>query len=275
MFFLLPVFFTAEAASLTVSPSSGSHNNTFTADLIVDGEGKSFNAAQANVTLSDNLQITSLTHGNCGMSFLTTPTVANPSFIGVILGSSSKKCTVYSLMLKPIISGAGSIALSNVSVREYQTARELLSSIKSGTYTLTASGNTQTTTSEQARGTSITDYNVNVKVVSQSNKPLQQSTVILTPQDATGGQEFRVETDENGVAKLTGVPPGMYTMQVTENGKVLSERVINVEGDSPEITFGIEEEEETASPFILIGGMVVGLLLVIGAAWFIFIRKKA
>src|SRR5258708_32823465 len=83
---ILPIH-SAVAASSTIgfSPETGYITKPFTVDVVVNGHGDKFNAAEATVTFSSNLKIKDLTLGNCNFSFLHTPTVQNPSFAGVII----------------------------------------------------------------------------------------------------------------------------------------------------------------------------------------------
>jgi hypothetical protein len=94
----------AASGTIGVSPTSGAIytlSNLFSVDLVIDGHGDAFNAAQATVNVSTGAQIENLILGDCHFSYVTTPTTTDPSFVGVILGGSSKKCTVYTLVLNP------------------------------------------------------------------------------------------------------------------------------------------------------------------------------
>ncbi len=128
----------AASTTMDLSPQSGSYGKPFTVNLVIDGHGDKFNAAQATVALSPNLKIQNLVLGDCNFSFLHTPTIQTPSFAGVILSSSATKCTVYTLTLVPVAKGNGSISLTKASVRRFGDAANVLSSTHNATYTLTA-----------------------------------------------------------------------------------------------------------------------------------------
>ncbi len=75
----------AASTTLAASPSAGLYDGPFTVDLVIDGHGDVFNAAQVKVALSSNLAVKNFALGNCGFSFLHVPSANNPSFAGVIL----------------------------------------------------------------------------------------------------------------------------------------------------------------------------------------------
>src|SRR5258708_18625126 len=87
----------ALAANTTIGPSPeiGSYGKPFTVNMVIDGHGEKFNAAQATVTLSSNLKVKDLTLGDCNFSFLHTPSAQDPSFAGIIISTYSTKCTAY------------------------------------------------------------------------------------------------------------------------------------------------------------------------------------
>jgi|GEM_PF-5962937 len=126
---------------LAASPATGTFQSPFTVDIIIDGHGDVFNAAQAKVVVSLNLAIKNLALGDCSFSFFRTPTVGDPSFAGVLLGSAAQKCTVYTLTLLPLKTGAASLSLRSATVRRYGDAADVLSSIQNGSYTLTVKEN--------------------------------------------------------------------------------------------------------------------------------------
>ena len=126
----------AASTVLAASPSAGLYTTPFRVDLTIDGRGDAFNAAQAKVIASSNLAAENLVLGNCNFSFLQTPSAKDPSFAGVMLGSSAKKCTVYTLTLVPNKTGTASLSLTHATVRRYGDAADVLSSIQNGMYTI-------------------------------------------------------------------------------------------------------------------------------------------
>lgn len=140
-----PTPISGKTASILVSPSSGAFvpGQTFSIDLKVDGGGQAFNAAQAKLSISNNIQVKSLaiTPGDSGgCNFLwanqnKTPTVNDPSFAGAILKSSSLGCTVYTLTLQALSDGIGTVTFVAGSVKSYTTHQEILGSLISGSYT--------------------------------------------------------------------------------------------------------------------------------------------
>src|SRR4051812_16681289 len=91
----------AAGAVIQVSPNTGKYNtgDTFAVSVIADGGGTQFNVAQADVTVSSNLQVQNVVFGDCNFSFVTTPDAGNLNFVGAILGGKSAKCTVYTVTL--------------------------------------------------------------------------------------------------------------------------------------------------------------------------------
>lgn len=117
--------------------ASGSFDRPFQVDVIIDGHGDTFNAAEATVQLSEAVQVEEVVLGDCNLSFLTTPSRGNLSFSGVILSGSAKKCTAYTVMLSPTAKGKASLTFSDAAVRQYGDAADVLSSVKNGSFTLT------------------------------------------------------------------------------------------------------------------------------------------
>lgn len=264
------------ATTMQVTPGSGSYSQAFTIAITINSD-TAFNAAAGNVSLS-NISVSELIFGNCGFSFVTTPTTSNPSFTGVILGGSSKQCTVYTMTIKPTTTGPGGVAISNASVKEAGTAQELLSSTSDGSYSLTASVTSQATlTPTTAPSVGGSDaYTLNVKVVSDNSVPSSNSQVVLQPQSGDAEQPIQVATNQDGVATLDNVPAGVYTLSVTDDtGKKISDKVINVSGNQPVLTFGVQQDKRSFGgvlPIILgIGIMLVALVLF---GWFFFFRKR-
>jgi hypothetical protein len=126
-------------ATIETNPSSQSVSvgDNFTVDVNIAGNGQAFNAAQADVAVSANIEIVSLSEGDCNLSFTsgTTPTVSNPGFAGAILSGSSLSCTAYTLTLKSVSEGIGTVTISNGSVKAYSDSSEIFASSQNGTYT--------------------------------------------------------------------------------------------------------------------------------------------
>jgi hypothetical protein len=207
---LLPLALTpgayAASATMSLSPATGSYDvgNSFSVDLVIDGNGEAFNAAKATVEVSGGLQINDVFLGDCNFSFITTPTATDPSFVGAILGDSSGQCTVYTLSLTPVQSGSGLITLSDVSVKKFGTAEEILQSVQSGTYTLnSATGSssqqdTATSTHSTSTESSIQEIpalesnsglvTAVIKVVDSNNNPISGATVVINPSSSDTDQ---------------------------------------------------------------------------------------
>ncbi len=122
-----------------VSPSSAtvSAGTPFNVDVIVDGGGQAFNAAQATVAVSSGLSVTGLHNPSsnaCNFQYTQTPSVSNPSFAGAIYSSSSTNCNVYTLTLTP--TGDGTVTLTNASIKSYADSSEILSTVQNGTFTV-------------------------------------------------------------------------------------------------------------------------------------------
>ena len=136
-----------KTATISTSPSSETFfvDQEFSVDLVIDSGGDAFNAAQANVTVSNNLSIKSLTItpaslGGCNFIFVNlrkTPTVSDPSFAGAILNGSSLRCNLYTLTLQGTTQGTGTIALRSGSVKSYANHNEILLSMQDGSYSIT------------------------------------------------------------------------------------------------------------------------------------------
>lgn len=133
-------------ATMNITPSNGSYTvgQLFTISLVIDGGGQDFNAAQADIAISSNLEVQSLTLtpnevGGCGFAFVNqvkTPTITDPSFAGAILQTSKANCTLFTMTLLAKSVGTGSIALSKVSVKSFSGHRDILLSSQNGNYIL-------------------------------------------------------------------------------------------------------------------------------------------
>ncbi|HZU75627.1 MAG TPA: putative Ig domain-containing protein [Dehalococcoidia bacterium] len=100
--------------TLLMYPSTGSYHvgDTFSVTLYAFGNGQTFTAAGATVTVTSNLSIVGLYAGNCNFSYSTTPSASNLSFAGTIAGGSSS-CVVYYLSVRATGAGTGYVSMSN------------------------------------------------------------------------------------------------------------------------------------------------------------------
>ena len=117
----------------------------FVVNLVIDGGGQAFNAAQASVSIPSNLTIQNLTitppaSGGCNFTFVTTkftPTITDPSFAGAVLnGSVQQSCILYSMVLQGNVAGIGTITISRGSVKAYANSGEIILSTQNGVYTI-------------------------------------------------------------------------------------------------------------------------------------------
>lgn len=134
----------SHAGTILASPASENvtTNTTFTVDVVIKGNGTAFNAAQANVAVSSNLQIVDLqpaTNNSCGFTYLAgqAPTTQNPSFIGAILNTSATSCTAYTLTLKALSAGTGTLTFSGESITSYLDSSEIFNAGTNGSFNIT------------------------------------------------------------------------------------------------------------------------------------------
>jgi len=172
---------TGPTATIKVTPSTGSvtTGQTFRVDVVVDGGEQTFNAAQAHLTVSNNLNIQSVTitpqdSGGCNFTYVNqglTPTVAHPSFVGAILNGVSTRCTAYTLNLQATGTGTGTITIINGSVKSSVDHSEIF--LSSG--------------------------NASFAIGSTTSDPIAQSDLMLSPSasSVTTGQTFTVDVRVN------------------------------------------------------------------------------
>lgn len=142
-----------KTVTINIAPYSGSYavGDQFVVNLVIDGGGQTFNAAQASIAVSSNLTIQSLTvntssTNGCNFTFVNTkntPTISDPSFAGAILNGSSSSCILYSMVVLVNAAGTGTIAITHGSVKAYTNSAEILLSTQDGSYNL---GSTTTPT---------------------------------------------------------------------------------------------------------------------------------
>lgn len=270
----------AGSASIYVSLPAGNFSvgQTFTTDIIIDGGGTAFNAAKANISLSKNLSIQDLTLGNCDFAFVVTPTVQNPSFVGVILGSFSAKCIVYKLTLKTTQEGVAYVILSNGSVKSYKKSLEILSSLRNGAYTINPVSRTQQPSSSTVMQNEPPEqnlqnqndsafYNVILRIKNDDGVPLKGATVILNPQDSSKiqtGTSYTQTSNFQGNVEFSDVQEGIYTIKTTYKNKKFTDNVLNVSGKNKTITLGLEAEKKTFDfKWFLFGLIPLTIILII------------
>lgn len=135
-----------KTATISIAPSSGTFpiGQQFSVNLVINGGGQTFNAAQANVSISGNLSLLALTltppeSGGCNFTFVNqnkTPTATNPSFAGGVLNSFSSQCTLYTMTLTGTTTGPATININQASVKGYENHGEILLSVQNGSYNI-------------------------------------------------------------------------------------------------------------------------------------------
>lgn len=285
---------TAFGANTTigVNPSNASYKlgTSETISIVIDGHGDSFNAAQATVSISSKMLITGVTLGDCNFSFVKIPTITNLSFTGVILGSSSQKCTVYTVTVLPTVAGSGRIDFSNVSIKSSSKAQEILNSVQNGNYSIASLANgiisitVTPTPSIQVPGTSLTttsttsgNYIVLLQAVDSNKVPLKGVTISLDPSSTTkvlpaNKTLFQSKTNQSGVVKFTNVSSGIHTAIITNGDQQLAKTILNVAGPEHTIVLGIEAQnmKKTVKPFSWM--FMAGLIIFMFCLFFILIR---
>lgn len=304
--FLSLIFFklslsNAQAARIQVDPSTGSFKvgESFTVDLKVDGTGNSFNVAQTSISLT-NLSVNNLILGDCNFAFIKTPQSTSPSFTGGILGGSSSGCTVYTLTLVPKAAGNASITLTNSSIIEYKTTKELFSSPINGNYTI--SGNsTNTSTTPTLTLTPTTAYNSKFKPTptlignnnsdnpnNQNNQNNNQNSmlnnnydVLVNVFDANNspvpGAQVTLNsgqtetTNVQGTATFTNITEGVYQIDVTSQNKKIPSTVLNVSGTNHTVVLGIKEQKTPINIWIWV---ILALAVIVLVPTTVILYKK-
>lgn len=108
---------------------------------------------------------------------------------------------------------------------------------------------------EDIKTSPINNYNVNIKVLSTDNQPIQGARVALH----SDVQEQI--TNEEGIAKFTNIEEGQHKLVISYN-KYSGEQSINITGGSNEvnITITVEQRNVLISPF---AGVIIGILVII------------
>lgn len=291
LFFFYKEGVLAAGGSISVSPETGNYSEgqIFTVSIGIDGGGQEFNAAKADLGISSILYTQDLTIGDCGFAFVKVPTKNDPSFAGVILGGSTKKCIVYTLQVKPLDSGTGSITLSNASIKSYKGASEILSSFRQGNYVVnqTSSGaNLDVTSSEpgptetpiqNSQGLKL--YNIVYSTLLPKNVAATEALVTLDPQlptVITASPAPKPGMPKAITVTFQNVTEGIHTIETSHKNKVLSSQVINVSGNNRNLEFGVSAKKQE-SPIWMWYIAAAALVMTIGAAGFFgykFYRKR-
>lgn len=226
----------AATTIMGVTPSQGEYNQPLTVAVTIDGNGEKFNAAEANVKLTPNLAIESVTLGDCGFSFLTTPSISNPSFKGVLLAKSATKCTVYTLKLLPVATGKAAVTLDQASVRRFGDAQEILAKVENGAFNLTGA------VTPPAAGSPLPSpkaglYTVALRIVDEQGTAISQAAVSL--QSASNSAVATATSNESGSITYTDIPEGIYAVQVAQADQPVAEEILNVSGRNPVLQLSI------------------------------------
>lgn len=254
----------AAQTTVVVTPSTGSYNASFRINMVIDGNGDVFNAAEAIASVSAGLAIQDVVLGDCNFSYISPPSAANLSFRGVALGKSLKKCTAYTATLAPVSQGSGSVTLSEVSVKRYGDAANVLSSVQNGSYTLTGTVSVNTATiPEPQEGL----YSVVLNVSSvKENKPLDGIKVVL--KSVSSDKPLESVTDKSGRVQFLNIPSGVY--QQTAEG-FSGDTIINVTGPNKVLVLGIKLTPAEKNYLIVAG--IAGTLIIIGIIILLRSRK--
>lgn len=246
----------AHAAQTTIDvlPKSGTFDKPFKASVVIDGKGDVFNAAESQVAISSNLAVKDLTLGDCNLSYLITPSAEHLSFSGVILSGSSKKCTVYTMTLTPTAKGNATVNLSKSSVKRYGDAVDVLKSANNASFTLTGVTSTQNSQAFETKADGL--YTITINIIVKDNEPLQDASVILTSPDTKTTHEQK--TTQAGKVTFTKVKTGIYQATVKKGNKDVAKTIINVKGTNPNLTIGINLENQKDNP--LLGNTSINIL---------------
>jgi hypothetical protein len=259
----------AYSGAMSVSPTVGTYitNTKSTASVVLDGAGVAFNAAKATVDVSSNLSLQNLVIGDCNFAFVVTPTVANPSFAGVILGGSTKKCTLYTMTILPTKAGTGTITLSKASIKSYQGAKEILSLTQSAQYSVSGVSVTpqaSMATSQQqfppavdSRGVKL--YNI---VVSVDNFP-NGAEILIDKKSAQTKNALVIEaTGSFRQVVFVEIPEGVHTVSVYYKNKEVASSVITASGKNRNLILGMSVQKNN-NTLLLIGISLAIIVLAI------------
>lgn len=239
---------------ITVSPHTGNYttDQIFSVDVGIDGGGTPFNAAKATVSISSGLGIQDVTIGDCDFAFVKTPTQADPSFAGVILGGSSNSCTVYTLTLKAVSSGTAGITLFDTAVTSYKGAVKIPLSTQYGKYTITgvAAPVVSAIPSPIEAPTSsvggIKLYDIHFTFPLPKSIPLSELKVVLDPklsQERIVVPVSNPDDPTSATVTFEKVPEGVHIISAFHNEDLLSRQIVNVSGNNKNLAFGVSAKQ--------------------------------
>lgn len=263
--FALSIIPSYAATSAVISvEESGNHKvgDVFDTSITVSGGGESFNAAQAKVTVSNNLAVQNVSLGDCNFAYVITPSLTNPSFAGAILGGSSQSCTIYTLSLKAVASGKGTIILTDGSVKARKDSGEILKETVNGSFDITQSSIPEATVTLAPTSTSgkndLSTYTMQLRITDTNGNVIPHATV-------TVDQSITVQADEKGMAVIPEISNGVHSITAKNGSKEIGQSIINVNGNEKVITLGIQEQKNTKAMRIwwILGGLL--MLIILGA----------
>ena len=275
----------AASGSITVIPQEGDFLNgeKFQAQIKIDGGGTRFNAAKANVSVSENLRVEGVTLGDCGFAYVDTPSLSSLSFAGVILGNSSQSCTAYTLSLRVTGANNGFVFISDGSIKSYDGAKEILEKIQNSSYSFPSSSVQEESVITPTQQPLVSSngqrmYTLVYSISSDKVSDVKNLDVILDQNLPTqmAGQLVQSPTDSTVYfAIFDNVVEGVHTVDVLAGSEKLSSEIVNVEGDSREISLGVSPRHEAVSMLVWML-LAVGLIVVVSAIilGYLFYRRK-
>lgn len=257
--------------TMSLSPASGTFQTgqPFQVAVTIDGGGTAFNAAQATVTTSQTVEIQQVNLGDCDFAFVKTPTQANTSFAGAILGGSTESCTVYTLTLQATEPGIGYVSLTNAAIKQYKTAQEILSSTTDGRYTFLGSSEdtiTQAPTQPPIAGDSGAYY---YDISYGTGTPHSPIEVILDQNSINQRKQALAANSRVSSVTFKNVPEGVHTISTISRGKRISHQIINVDGSNKSIAFG-KENNPLTPPWVWIVGAIAILIMLAGLSFYLY-----
>lgn len=267
------------SGNITITPRTGNFatGESFQANLIIEGGGTPFNAAKATVAVSPNLSIQNLTMGNCDISFVNTPSKDNPSFLGAILGGSSNKCTLYTLVIKPVSEGDAYINVTSASIKAFKGASEILSYTLGGNYIVngTESAIDLQPTEAPLIANGIKLYEVFYTIpVPKNTLPTSLSVVMdrnmknpIIASPLTSNNNPNVAT-----AIFENVTQGIHAFDTIKDGNSISKQIVNVTGNNKKIEVGVSETKNNMMFWYAISLSILFATIVIGV--FVFLIKS-
>ncbi len=281
----------AASGTISVVPATGNYQKgqIFTAAIKINGGGTKFNASKANVAVSQNLTVQSVTLGDCDFAFVNTPSMGSLAFAGVILGGSADDCVVYTMNLKANSSGTGFVFLSDGSIRSYRGAEELLSKVNNSSYVFddATAGNSGGTTVAAvpsptqapltlANGTKLYTLVYNIDSVDKKATSLQVALDPGTPNQMLATPSQSKDDPSVYAAIFENVPQGVHSITVLDDEKPVSKQIVNIAGQNREITVGVTPNAGgTGSLFwYIVLAIVAIVLLTVGVLGYVIMWRK-